>query len=151
MSEPPTIYELIYWVSAGPILTILVAIGLWQLKITKDTARMAAKRESFNLAANQCSHYLSHIIPQQNRLTRAIHDNNLKFFELAELIVKDDRLSTKYAGTAKDMIAVKDTVLTELLEVYNSMEAFSLFFHKGGRNGAQFPTFKLICCGNSFY
>lgn len=54
--------EVVYFITA-PILAWLAFRGLRQIKVTRDIARMQAKRESFRLATERCEQFAKEIIP----------------------------------------------------------------------------------------
>ncbi len=74
-------------VAKWPIVAALTLMGLWQLKISKETAHMNAKRDSYRLAADQCSHYLTHIIPIINAFHVAIERKHVTFLKTAKLTI----------------------------------------------------------------
>lgn len=124
------ILELIYFIS-GPILVIIAGIGLRQLKIAKDASRLQATRESLSLSADRCSHYISNIIPLVNNLSKSIKENDIKYFSLFEVSVNGDSIRISPKGSKQDLNKEHDklpTIISELLPVYNSLEAFSVFF-----------------------
>jgi hypothetical protein len=103
MTDLRNILEIVYFITAGPILLIIVSLGLWQLKIAKDNARMTAKRESYKLAADQCSYYMSQIIPLQNKLNEAIAKNNVTFFKKAIVQIEGNAISVKFNSNKEDI------------------------------------------------
>ncbi len=128
-----SILELTYFAS-GPLLFIVACIGLYQLKIAKDTARLNARRDSLRLAASECDYYHRQIIPLLNALDTAIQENGIVFFERSEVDVQGETIRVR-PNLAKDEL-VKEleklmTIIKETTEVFNAMEAFALFFVSG--------------------
>ena len=80
------ILELLYFVS-GALIAFFAAIGLRQLTIAKENAKMAAKREAFKLAAEQCAHYFADIMPLLDRLDTEIRNKKVELFSRAQVEV----------------------------------------------------------------
>lgn len=129
MNSMRDVFEIIYFITAGPILTCIALFGLQQLKIAKDTAKMSAKRESYRLASEQCFHYISHIIPSQDALNKSITDKRFTYFEESEVIIDGDSIQVKYPNFLNQQQFV--SILGELLAVINQMEGFAVFFISG--------------------
>lgn len=70
--------ELIYYISADPVLTIIAGLGLYQIKIAKENAKINAKRESYKLSCQQIEYYLNSIIPKINEMNSATGQAGLK-------------------------------------------------------------------------
>ncbi|MDD5223876.1 MAG: hypothetical protein PHE84_07785 [bacterium] len=94
MEKLQSVLELLYFAS-GPSLVILGIIGLWQLKIAKDTARLNARRQSLSLAAERCEYYIEHIIPLINIFDRAIKDHNINYFAKADITIENEKVRVK--------------------------------------------------------
>lgn len=122
------ILELLYFL-CGPALVIVAIIGLRQLKILKDVARVSAKRESYRLAAEQCVYYADHVIPAQNELDEAIEARELTFFDESKARIEGEKITIQYP---KDIDFQKLTSISpQRGNAYNRMNAFSLFFVSG--------------------
>jgi len=131
MQELRTVLELIYFVSAGPLLLIVAIIGLWQLKIAKDTARLQAKRAALSLSAERCEYYHTRVIPLINKLDQAVIKNDIKYFELCEFTIEGQEIKTHFNCTPevfKTELEKSDVIVDEVTEALNAMEAFSVFF-----------------------
>ncbi len=124
-----TIIETAYYLS-GPALVVIAAIGLRQLKIAKDNARLTAKRESLTIAADRCDHFLKQIIPLVDAFDNALEQNSISFFEDAKVEVQGKRVRITAEWSESDMEKM-DTLTDKYLPVYNSLEAFATFFTTG--------------------
>ena len=128
-----TTLELIYFACA-PLIVLVGCLGLYQLKIAKDTARMNAKRDSLHLAASQCEYYQRHIIPLVNAMDNAVKEKEINFFKVAEAIVKDNNIIIRRKVELELFSSEYEKVRiinTELTAGYNALEAFSTFFISG--------------------
>src|SRR5271157_4228614 len=127
------VLELIYFACA-PMIVIVGCVGLYQLKISRDTARLNARRDSLRFAATQADYYHSHIIPLQNTLDTVIKENEIKLFEKASVDIKDNtiriRPNLESDELIKDLEKIK-TISKELTQALNAMEAFAVFFISG--------------------
>ncbi|MEK5374521.1 hypothetical protein [Paenibacillus sp. FSL P2-0173] len=56
-----SVLEITYFITSS-LLFIIAIIGLQQLSIARNSAKMNAKREAYKLAAEQCSYYLEVIV-----------------------------------------------------------------------------------------
>ena len=63
--------KLIIEIVCTPILTIAALLALKQIDLNKRIATKNAKREALKLSGEQCSHYLTQIIPLQDKLDKA--------------------------------------------------------------------------------
>lgn len=124
------VLELLYFVTAGPLLTIIVGIGLWQLKIAKDTARLNAKRESYKMAADQCLLYGTTVIPLLDVLDKAIKRNEVELFSKAKTIISGSDIRIQFNAAPTD-VAKLSTVIGEFQAALNALDGFSLFFVSG--------------------
>ncbi len=130
MQEFRAVLELIYFAS-GPMLLIVAGIGLWQLKIAKDTARIQASRAALSLSAERCEHYHSHIIPLVNRLDEAVKKHDIKYFTLFEVVIEDKKIQIR--PNCKHEVYLEELeksnkVILEMCDTLNALEAFSVFF-----------------------
>lgn len=129
METLKAVLELIYFISA-PIIAIIAAFGLWQIKVTRDSARMQATRSALSLSAQQCDHYLRVISPLQDKLHNAIQERGITYLDLAEVTVEPNQVRVKF-NKPDDFLEQIQKLTLELLNVLNAMEAFSLFFTTG--------------------
>ena len=119
------IIELLYYAS-GPIIAIFAFKGLKQLSISKQNAKIAAKRDSFRLAAEQCSKFLENIEPKLNELDNLLAKGTCDFITKSQVNILDNSFSVKFhkGGDSKEF----ELVISKVMEVLNCFEAFSLFF-----------------------
>jgi hypothetical protein len=111
-------------------IAIFAAIGLRQIVITRRIARMNAKRESFKLAGEQTVFYLTKIIPLQDKLADAIEAQNVTYFKAFKVDFTDKKFKATLIGKKEDLDSFKK-IISELADVLNGMEAFSMFFTQG--------------------
>lgn len=123
------VLELVYFVSA-PVLAVLAGVGLRQIKVARDTAKMHARREALSIAAQQCDHYLTDIIPLQNRLDDAIEAKGITYLEAAKVSVDHEGVRVNF-NWPPDFLDQVQRIMPDLMPVLNSMEAFSVFFVSG--------------------
>ena len=108
-------------------ITIAAFIGLRQLKISKETSRIASKRDAYKLAADQCTHYFTNIIPLVNKLDALVAERNIDLFKNANVEVVGKQIKSSYT-LKDDYVAEFEIIAPELLNLLNAMEAFSVFF-----------------------
>jgi hypothetical protein len=124
------VLEVFYFIS-GPMIALFAFLGLKQLTIAKNNAKMSAKRESYRLAADQCTHYFQNMIPLQNRLDEVISEKKVTFFDRAKVTIEHKEIKIGF-NTKKDGLVGEITpIAIELLSVLNSLESFALFFVSG--------------------
>ena len=121
--------ECLFFLS-GIALAIIAAIGLRQLTLAKNIARMDAKRESFRLAAEQIAYFLQHITPLRNALDNAIEKNGVVFFDKSSVEIRGDQVRFK-STASKDELKGLFKIVPELVDLYNALEAFSSYFTSG--------------------
>ncbi|VGO21648.1 hypothetical protein [Pontiella sulfatireligans] len=144
MEQIKDILEIIYFISA-PIITIIAAIGLWQIKVSKDHTRISAKRDALSLAAQQCDHYLRNIIPLHNSLDKAILANEVTFMKKAKVTFKGESIRIQYDDT--EVITEECMkISSEMLPVLNALESFSVFFTAGAAD----ERVAFSCVGKTF-
>ena len=126
------IMQLVFF-TCSPILVIIALLGLRQIKEarnqveeSKKTRKISNLRESYKLASEQCQHYLTNIIPLQNILNNAIKTKGVEFFDKSKVDIKGDKFIV--IPFYKNEQEFNDVCDLPTLEVFNSMEAFSLFF-----------------------
>lgn len=129
------VLELVYFVSGGPLLAIIAAIGLQQLRIAKNSAKMNAKRDAYRLAAERVDFYLREVIPALNKLD----------IKIAELKIESISKSTSFeiSGGEISIKINRDPNLAKALldlgngatDAFNKLEAFSVPFVSGLADG----------------
>ena len=126
MSDLKSFLEIFYFLS-GPAIAVFVFLGLRQLKISKDSMRLSSKREAFRLAAEQCTHFMAHIIPLMNEYDIIIEDKGCDLITKSQVEVFNRGFSVKYELSNIDIDKLRP-VLSKALEVVNCLESFALFF-----------------------
>lgn len=136
MGQIRGLLELLYFASA-PALVIVGLIGLRQLKISRDNARIDAKRRALALASEQCAYYLNYIIPLINRANQTIEAHDIKYFKMIEVEAKENGLHAKSAASRQaitkevDRLFAAKEVQNALLDAYNALEGFAVYFTSG--------------------
>ena len=125
MSSLHFVLESLFFLS-GIALTVIAAIGLRQLTVAKEIARIGAKRDSLKLAADQCAHYMHNIIPLQNALYEAIQTKHIAFFDKSEVEVKGDQVKVTSTATPADVDALK-TIAYEFLAAFTQSKPSRFF------------------------
>jgi hypothetical protein len=133
------ILEIVYFITAGPLLLIVASFGLVQLviakqqiKFSKESAKTAAKREAFKLTAEQCNIFAEKIIPLYTifcdqlgskpfykRLTIEFVNNE------RVLVIGGNSTETEKADFLEALNASKHVAIS------NSLEAFAMYFVSG--------------------
>jgi hypothetical protein len=116
--------------ASGVALAVIACVGLRQLTIAKENAKMSAKRESYKLAADQCAVYFAHIIPLLNELNDAVNERKIEFFKKARVEISDGKIKVSFGGNKKlpdELLAITP----EATKALNSLESFSIFFMSG--------------------
>jgi hypothetical protein len=120
------ILQALYFLSCIGLFVVAI-IGLKQLKIAKDTAKMNAKRESLKLANSQIHHYLTKVVDLQNILDSEIEKHNIKLYKNAKAIIKGDTITVKL-NSDKHELKKLESIAEPLVNTLNSMESFATFF-----------------------
>lgn len=118
--------EALYFLS-GIGLLIVAVIGLGQLKIARENAKMSAKRESLKLANDQINYYLTEVIRLANVLDFEITKHNIKFFANAVATIKGDSITIKL-NSDKEEIQKLRIIAKPLVDTLNAMESFATYF-----------------------
>lgn len=112
-------------------LFVVSIIGLKQLTLTREIAKINAKRESVKLANDQISFYLTKIIDLQNALNVEIERNNISIYKKTHFTIKNNGVSIKVDTNEYEIrkeIEKLDKIISYRLDVLNSMEIFASFF-----------------------
>jgi flagellin-specific chaperone FliS len=125
-----SLLENLYFIS-GILILITIVIGLIQLFYTKKTLITNSKRDAATLAAQQVEIYMNRVIPLHNKLFHFEIEKDLDKpkLEVGEFCTKsliETLGNDKYLEIMTDRVKV--TPLT--LAIFNSMEAFSVYFIK---------------------
>ena len=127
--------ETLYYL-AGILLLVVAWKGLGQIREAKNQVKeskkartLSSKREAYKIAADKCEYYMNSIIPLQDNLNKAIEDQGITFFKnwTAEI---EGNVIKKNKGTIRNDEREKVMALPTL-QVFNSMEAFAIFFTSG--------------------
>jgi hypothetical protein len=132
--------ELLYFCSAI-VLAVVAVIGLRQLKISKENtlksieiAKTSAQRDAFRLAAEQCAHYFTYIVPLFNQFDKWIAENKSKGVINAvdiKITAAGMVLEGKNASAIKDYVNFVGTEPERFVAVMNATEGFSIMFSAG--------------------
>jgi hypothetical protein len=123
------ILEIIYFIST-PVLLIVATIGLKQISVSKENSRINSLRDSYKLASQQCSYFLSTIIPLYNKVDNSIDAKSITVLSEKEVSIKNKtiKINNKKFLAENDNIV---TILPEIMEALNATEAFSVFIISG--------------------
>lgn len=122
------ILELFYFLS-GPVIVFIALYGLKQLKISKDTNKLNAKRESFRLAGDQYAKFLEKIIPLVNELDKIVLEQNCKLMN-SKIEIKDNSIILDLDTSDLDIEKFRP-LLEKALHIANLMEGIAIFFTTG--------------------
>ncbi|HXL22493.1 MAG TPA: hypothetical protein VOA78_08510 [Candidatus Dormibacteraeota bacterium] len=134
--------ECLYYVS-GIAVAVLVAFGLRQIRITseqlrltKEIAELAKKRESVKFAAAQCSYFAATVVPQLAQLNSLCHASKVTCFDLPRrepniplTISEIDRPHPSF--DLKQVQAPWDHIGYAASNCLNSLESFAIPFAAG--------------------
>lgn len=118
------IVEIISLLTA-PVILYLAYRGLEQIKLAKKESKLNSKREAYKITAEQCKDYQGRIIALHNQLFNKETEEKAKFLKESKVTITDKNISVEFVKDDTEKIS------TELLEVVNAMEGFSLFFVSG--------------------
>ncbi|CAH0341903.1 hypothetical protein [Rhizobium sp. CECT 9324] len=125
------VLELVYFISGGPLLAIIAAIGLKQLNIAKSSAKMSAKRDAYRLAAERVDFYLGEVIPALNELDKKIKELELEsIWKSTSFEINDNKISIKInsdPNLAKALLELGNGATV----AFNKLEAFAVPFVSG--------------------
>ena len=107
------------------IIAIAAILALRQIVILKRALRVNSTRDALRITSEQCVVYIAEIIPLQNTLNDEIKDKDVKYFEGWNVEIKNGKIVVSREEEANTEGLME--VLHEF-EVFNNMEAFSLFF-----------------------
>ncbi len=129
MQEFRDYLEIAYFIS-GIIVAIAAVFALYQLKIAKDSIKIQSKREALSLTVSQCNYYSSTILKLQDTLYEKRVASDCDFFESKKWTVDTDGENVTVHLNCKEHPSLNEINLIayELLDVVNSMEAFSVYF-----------------------
>ncbi len=131
--------------ASTPILAILAWKGLKQIRVTRDVARITARRESFRLATERCEQFASVILPASEAVDQVFEQK--KFSQFQKIIVEenDKGISISWKDSRKWLDELSKNG-DSVYRLANLLEGFALWFTCGiaDENVAFRP------CGSSF-
>lgn len=120
-------FEILYFVTGGPVLAFFAFLALKQIAVAKQTSKTASLREAYRLAAEQVHVYATEIVPKLNEIDKAIKEKEITFFANSSVKVEGNsvRIERKSAeGDIKGLVEIASLVASSI----NRLETFSLFF-----------------------
>jgi hypothetical protein len=121
-----SILEILYFVTSPFILAVAI-IGLKQLTISKENAKINAKRDSFKLAAEQSKYYFEYIIPKLNDIDESMNKVKLASLGEADVSMSGKELILKYKLNPNIHI----DLMSQIVETLNVIEGVAIFFTSG--------------------
>jgi hypothetical protein len=121
--------ELLYYLS-GIAIAVAAFWGLKQLTITRQIARVNAKRESYKLAADECRHFAKDVVPLRPALEKQIKEKNIQSFANRHFAVEQGEI-TKHDFDLALLRKEMPEIANELVAYLNAAEAFAIFFASG--------------------
>ncbi|MGK7380025.1 DUF4760 domain-containing protein [Planococcus sp. 1R117A] len=140
------ILEIMYFIT-NSLLLLVAVIGLKQLTIAKNNSKMNAKRESYHLAAEQCTHFLNYIIPLADETILAMKAKSFDDFGEVEISMKDGKVTfdNKFNEENFELMSIKE--VHKMVYLFNAFEAYSLFFtHRVAEEEVAFSTIGSTYC-----
>lgn len=149
--ESPTLFveirdwlEILYFAS-GVVVMLLVAFGLWQLKLAKDQISLAkdqletskdifktqSRRASVEAAVVECRRFSETVVHDSLALDKYCTENEITYFDDVIFTKTDDGFSID-AKNVKEEDANKLAGAEDIINRYmNGLEAYALFFLSG--------------------
>jgi len=138
-------FEIMYFITGGPILTIIAGFALYQIKVMKEQIKkddeilkINSKRESIRLAAEQINYYLSDIREEIDKLEKILMKNDLWYMfdeNYVEREFRDDYILLDFGNDLKDEIyheTLENGKLSSKIKELNfKLELFSTYFTSG--------------------
>ncbi|PIB30960.1 hypothetical protein BFP77_02565 [Maribacter sp. 4U21] len=121
------ILEIIYYLTAGPLLVYIAIRGLKQIKVAKQNSRTNNKREAFKSAAEQCCVFGEKIIPLEGNL----RDEKHSFFDKFNVKIKEKGFEIKPNGDVLEDEIDKLNNSKYITDLLNSLEGFAVYFISG--------------------
>lgn len=123
--------ELLYFVTGGPLLLAVAVFALEQIRVAKDNAKLAARRDAYRLAAEQVKVYVSEIIPLCESLDKICKDAGINMDNVGEVLSEGETVRVKLKrGDADKLLNApnSEALLAAFLTLVNRLETFSVFF-----------------------
>jgi len=124
------VLELLYYFS-GVAIAVAAFWGLRQLTISKQIAKMNAKREAFKLAADECRYYAKEVVPLMTRCASEYNRLGLTFLSIPPQFTIENGEIVKHNFDVKLLDAEVPRILEPLVTYLNAGEAFAIFFTSG--------------------
>jgi hypothetical protein len=130
---------------ATPVLAFLAYKGLKQIKVTRDIARMQARRESFRLATEKCELFAKEIIPLWSEFEKFATQKKLS--EKVVITEKPESISVEFKGGGKWFEELGKCGNTPW-QLANSLEGWAMWFTcKIADEGIAFRPCGVAFCG----
>ena len=126
MTTLRTVLELIYFVTGGPVLAFFAFIALKQIAVTKQGNRIAAKRESYRLAAEQANIFAAELVPIFNELDKIIETEEIEFFQ--SFTVSIDGGAFRVTRTKRINTEEIPKIVPCAANIMNRLETLAIFF-----------------------
>lgn len=117
-------FEIMYFLTNSVLLFVAI-VGLKQLGIAKESSKLTVTRESYKLAAEQCTHFLNYIIPLGDDILIKLDSKPLGNVKIN---IKDKKVVFKTEFNEENMSQLTDENISAILSVLNAIEAYSVFF-----------------------
>ena len=118
--------EIFYYLTAGPLLAFLAFKGLSQIKVSREIAKMNAKREAFKISAEQCNVFADKICGLAKKFQEEQKGN--KFFDKFKIEITGNNIKTQLVGKLTDEEIKQINESKYFLDLLNSLEGFALYF-----------------------
>jgi hypothetical protein len=117
--------ELIYYITAGPILTIIVGFGIRQIFVAEKAIKVNSRRDAYRLSSEQIKYYMEIIIPNINDYNKYIKDIGIEDIEELSTVDLNSNGITVSCKIAKKTFDDMFSQNLPILKVLNSMEVFA--------------------------
>lgn len=121
------VLEGISYVATLGVLVVAI-FGLRQISVTRKIARNSSKREALTLASKQVEVYLDKTVKKADALYTESKKKNLRVFKESTFKISEDNIIVDLKPTELKAIDEMLSVMKELLDYLNAMEAFSTYF-----------------------
>jgi hypothetical protein len=124
------ILELLYLLS-GPALVFFAYKALEQIKVTKDLAKINAKREAYKVTADESRYFSEKIIPLINILDTKVDELGAQVFLKSSVKVENNTVIVKLFTNYPKHDEIIDQLTGEFVELSNALSDFSTYFVSG--------------------
>lgn len=126
-----TTFEIIYYLTAGPLLVFIAIKGLRQISVAKEINKTNSQREAFRLAAEQCNLFKDDIIPLYRNFKIELNETQNKFFQKYEILIDSKNIQCKTKGNIDKDDIEKINNSKYLTDLINALEGYSIYFASG--------------------